>query len=400
MNAGSLCVKKMKKLSSCGVIVEYNPLHNGHCYHLQQARELSQSDVIVAVMSGQFVQRGEPAILDKTTRARLALEAGADLVVELPWFGAVQSADYFARESIRILQALHVDSLCFGSDGTEAFDYAQFALEEYRKKKELDQAYQWINQQYPSWNYPKKLQASYELVFPNKRLDLSKPNHILGLSYARYNNQYPNPMKIYSLKRHGAQHHDTGLRELASGTAIRNAVFSKDISSVQQSLPVFTYQAIQTSVLHSWDMYFELLKAQCLTKSNEELKNIYQMVDGLEYKIQKQTFLTHSMDEWVKALKSKRYSYVRLQRLGTYILTNTTTQEMEWALNHPYVRVLGFNAMGRKYLHQTEADLPVITNIRQQDARALQNEKKWDGLYLSATQDEAQFLKNYHPISI
>ena len=390
----------MKKLKSCGVIVEYNPLHNGHCYHLQQARQLSGADVIVAVMSGQFVQRGEPALLDKQIRTRLALQAGVDLVVELPWFGAVQSADYFARTSIQLLQALHVDAFCFGSDGSKSFDYMAFALKEREQKATLDTIYQRIRQQHPNWSYAKTLQESYEVLSPGEALDLAQPNHILGLSYARYNLDYAHPMTIYTVQRHGAQHNDCALQSFASGTAIRQALFAQEQTKIQSSLPSFTYEAVQSFPLHSWTSYFSLLKGQCLTKSPDELRQIYQMVDGLEYKIKKQTFLAHSMPEWVMALKSKRYSYARLQRLGTYLLTNTTADEMHWALGHPYLRILGFNAQGRAYLHQTEADLPVVTNIRQQNERALMNEQKWDGLYLSATQDEAQFMKTYHPISI
>ncbi|MEG0373136.1 MAG: nucleotidyltransferase family protein, partial [Enterococcus sp.] len=113
-------------LQSCGIVVEYNPFHNGHKYHAQKARELSGADVVVAVMSGNFLQRGEPAITDKWSRAEAALKNGVDLVVELPFAWAVQSADYFAKGSIKLLQALNCDALCFGTDNQATFDYADY----------------------------------------------------------------------------------------------------------------------------------------------------------------------------------------------------------------------------------------------------------------------------------
>ena len=113
-------------MRSCGIVVEYNPFHNGHRYHAEKARELSGADVVVAVMSGNFLQRGEPAIIDKWARTKTALQNGVDLVVELPFSWAVQSADYFARGSIKLLQALKCDALCFGTDSDSLFDYAEY----------------------------------------------------------------------------------------------------------------------------------------------------------------------------------------------------------------------------------------------------------------------------------
>ena len=115
-------------MKSCGVIVEYNPFHNGHRYHLEEARKESQADVIIAVMSGNFLQRGEPAIIDKWQRAEEALKNGADLVIELPFAYAVQSADYFARGGVSLLHHLGVDALCFGTDSSSELDYEKFGI--------------------------------------------------------------------------------------------------------------------------------------------------------------------------------------------------------------------------------------------------------------------------------
>lgn len=388
----------MKQLTSCGVIVEYNPLHNGHRYHLQSAREKSGADVLVAVMSGNFVQRGEPALLNKQVRTQLALQAGIDLVIELPWFGAVQAADYFAKTSITLLQALKVDSFCFGTDSDTDFDYQQFARLEKEKQSEIDRCFQQINREQPNWSYPVKLQAVYQQLFPDLQLDLAQPNHVLGLTYARWNERLSRPMKLYTVQRTGSQHNDQHLHQLASGTAIRQAVLNNQWEELASSVPAFTLNALQNEKRHTWDLYFPLLKARCLTMTIAELQAIYQMVDGLEYKIKEVSLTANSMDEWVNALKSKRYTYARLQRLGIYILLNVTRAEINSV--SPYLRVLGFNERGRAYLKQTTATLPVISNLRQQEQSALMAERKWDGLYLGATGDGALFAKDYHPISV
>lgn len=388
----------MKSLTSCGVIVEYNPLHNGHRYHLENAKQKSKADVMVAVMSGNFVQRGEPAILSKQVRTRLALEAGADLVVELPWYGAVQSADYFAKASIDILQALQVDSFCFGTDTTTAFDYQSFALLEQDRQAEMDAVYQEINHRQPNLSYPRKMDLVYQRVFPEVQQSLAKPNHILGLSYARYNVRYPRPMSVLTVQRNGSDHHDATLHRLASGTAIRQAVFQKRWADIPDSLPDFTLEALQTEYCHSWDDYFPLLKAKCLTMRISDLEQIYQMVDGLEWKIKAITPRAKSMAEWVGLLKSKRYSYARLQRLATYILMDVRKDDLSNI--EPYIRVLGMNQTGRDYLKQTSATLPVITNLKQQSDFALACEKKWDEVYLMATDETERFTKDYHPVLI
>lgn len=140
-------------MRSCGIVVEYNPFHNGHRYHAQKARELSNADVVVAVMSGNFLQRGEPAIIDKWARAKAALENGVDLVVELPFAWAVQSADYFAKGSIALLQALKCDALCFGTESENSFDYADYGSFFVKEKEAIDKLFHELP---IGWSYPEK----------------------------------------------------------------------------------------------------------------------------------------------------------------------------------------------------------------------------------------------------
>ena len=128
-------------MKACGIIVEYNPFHNGHRYHAQQARQQSGAEVVIAIMSGNFLQRGEPALLDKWARTEEALQNGVDLVIELPTAWSVQSADYFANGGIKLLQALQCESLCFGTDSTSAIDYAAFGQFVQENQSLIDQTF-------------------------------------------------------------------------------------------------------------------------------------------------------------------------------------------------------------------------------------------------------------------
>ena len=183
-------------MKACGIIVEYNPFHNGHRYHAQQARQQSGAEVVIAIMSGNFLQRGEPALLDKWARAEEALQNGVDLVIELPTAWSVQSADYFAKGGIKLLQALQCESLCFGTDSTSAIDYAAFGQFVQENQSLIDQTFHALTDKQLS--YPQKMTAVFRQVYPESRFDFSSPNHILGMSYAKENATYPTPMTLAS----------------------------------------------------------------------------------------------------------------------------------------------------------------------------------------------------------
>lgn len=351
-------------MKSCGIIVEYNPFHNGHQYHAQKARELSGADVVIAVMSGNFLQRGEPAIMDKWTRTTEALHHGVDLVIELPFAHAVQSADYFAKGGIKLLQAMQCDSICFGTDNQAEISYETFGDFVNTHQAEINQAYQKIKNN--GMSYPQQMTEVFRKLHPETSLDFSSPNHILGLSYAKENAKYQNPMIMYPLKREQAGYHDLEVyKDFASATAIRKAVFSGELTKIKLVLPEQVLMDLETKPKVAWESYWPWLKYKLISSTVEELQDIYQMKEGIEYRLKEAAKKAESFSVFMELAKTKRYTWTRLQRLATYILMNVSQQEIAAAWSNSYLHVLGFNEKGQNFLNEKKKtfELPVITKI-------------------------------------
>lgn len=343
------------------MIVEYNPFHNGHKYHADKTRELSNADVVIAVMSGNFLQRGEPAIVDKWLRAKEALQNGVDLVIELPIQWSLQSADYFARGGIALLQQLECESYCFGTDTSDAFDYQAFGEFVAQNQEKINQTFQGL--QNPAMTYAQKMTEVFRQLYPQLNLTASQPNHILALSYAQENAQFVKPMKSLALQRLGADYHSTAIKEtIASATAIRQAIIrGENISTVvptQTNIDLQTYQI-------SWENYWPLLKYQIISSTIEELQAIYQMVEGLEYRLKQFVYEVDTFVEFVEKVKTKRYTRTRIQRLLCYVLLNIQTQDIQVAWQKNMLHVLGFNERGQQYLKEkkSEFEFPLVSKI-------------------------------------
>ncbi|WP_161970476.1 nucleotidyltransferase [Enterococcus faecalis] len=372
----------MARVKACGIIVEYNPFHNGHRYHAQQARQQSGAEVVIAIMSGNFLQRGEPALLDKWARAEEALQNGVDLVIELPTAWSVQPADYFAKGGIKLLQALQCESLCFGTDSTSAIDYAAFGQFVQENQSLIDQTFHALTDKQLS--YPQKMTAVFRQVYPESRFDFSSPNHILGMSYAKENATYPTPMTLYPIARKQAGFHDATISgKVASATAIRQSVFQQEITQVLPTVPSITAQHLQTQAMISWENYWPFLKYKIVQSSLEELQAIYQMTEGLEYRLKDQIQAAGSFHELMERMKTKRYTWTRLQRLATYILLNMTKEEVETVWQDSYLHVLGFTPKGQAYLKETKAQiqLPVISKVSKENRAMLSLDIRANQLY-------------------
>ena len=236
-------------MKAVGLVTEYNPFHNGHLYHLQQSRRQSGADVSVAVMSGHFLQRGEPALLDKWLRARMALNSGVDLVVELPLPWACNSAPTFADGAIFSLQQCRVDTVCFGSESGSLEALSQ-ASEWLRDHSELiDQESRKLLRQGKTWPQSRSGVAKQSKVAPVIQEALQHPNNILGLEYLRALAELKDPMMPLTIKRIGAGYHEEAvINELASATGIRARVAKGD--SVNEFMPE-TVSSILSTALHS-----------------------------------------------------------------------------------------------------------------------------------------------------
>lgn len=358
-------------LKAVGVIVEYNPFHYGHVYHLQKAKEITGADVVIAAMSGNFLQRGEPALVSKWSRAEMALKGGVDLVFELPYAFAVQKADTFANGAVSLLSAAGCSSICFGSESgniDEFFDTFHFLNQNEEQYKTAIQAYLAQGN-----SYPKALALAFESLAPEKSVvDLTKPNNILGFQYVTAAIKQQVPLKMETIMRKNADYHEQQLSSshIASATSIRKTIFSatKDYTAIQSYVPDYTFSGLlhykeSYGAFHHWEMYWPYIKLLLLQTSADELKKVYEMEEGLENRFIALAIHSHTFQDFMTALKTKRYTWTRLQRALTHILTNTKKEELIMEIEKvPYLRLLGMTENGRNYLNRYKKDilLPIV----------------------------------------
>ncbi|WP_042456135.1 nucleotidyltransferase [Neobacillus dielmonensis] len=361
-------------MKAVGVIVEYNPFHNGHAYHLQASKQAANADIVIAVMSGNFLQRGEPALVSKWQRTRMALLNGADLVFELPYRFAVQKAETFACGAVSLIGAAGCDYLCFGSESGDlssfyrTIDYLNGHQEHFNRY--IKQA---IN---TGVSYPKAASlAFHQLADSDTYIDLSLPNNILGFHYIKAIREQNSQVKPLTIPRKNAGYHDIDFSSanIASATSIRKAIFENqyDSSRIKQYMPTATLQLLDEyyvnyGLLHHWETYWPYLQYRLVHSSQLELNEIYEAEEGLENRLKATALVSDSFQEFMQKIKTKRYTWTRLQRLCVHILTNTKKAEV-WGLSDTasYLRLLGMTPAGRDYLNKQKKhfDLPLVSKL-------------------------------------
>ncbi|EMC44812.1 nucleotidyltransferase [Streptococcus mutans] len=337
-----------------GIIAEFNPFHNGHKYLLDQAHGLK-----IVAMSGNFVQRGEPAIIDKWTRAQMALENGADLVVELPFLVAVQSADYFASGAVDILAKLGIDTLAFGTE--TALDYNGLSV---IYEKMAEQMSEFLTTLPEELSYPQKTQLMWE-KFASVQFTGDTPNHILALAYAK--SCAGRNIRLRPIQRRGADYHSTE-KTVAYASAISLRHHRQDPAFVAKSMP--NANLFQTSPQVTWENYFTLLQYQVLT--HPDLTQLFQVNEELAIRIKKAIRQVTSLDQLVETVATKRYTKARVRRILTYILIGSRETSLPQD-----VHILGFTAAGRKHLAKIKGKTQIISRIGSQP---------WDTLTQQADQ--------------
>lgn len=374
-------------MKACGIVAEYNPFHNGHAYQIKEARAQSGAEVIIAVMSGNFLQRGEPAILDKWTRAQMALSGGVDLIIELPVVWSTQPADYFAFGALQLLQALNIDYLSFGVEAGSAVDFLEAAEFLLKNKETLATEIE----KHPDMNmsYARKMEEVVYQLHPTFPIDLASPNVQLALSYQKAIIELGAEQKIALLpiQRKGAGYTEEKIDyhpTIASATAIRKATFRGESVAdylTKASTRFFT-ERLEEKV--SWESYFPYLKYQLVVKSKKELKEIYQMTEGLENRLKDNIHEANSFEQFMAKIKTKRYTRTRLQRLLIYVLLNIKTNDVEETLAaQSPIRLLGFNQKGRQYLNQQKNKLttPLISNVDREVKKRLKHDIRAGEIY-------------------
>ncbi|WP_079508329.1 nucleotidyltransferase [Mesobacillus jeotgali] len=361
-------------MKAVGVVVEYNPFHNGHLFHVQQAKKQSGADIAIAAMSGNFLQRGEPALVSKWARTKMALEAGVDIVFELPYRYATQHAEIFAEGAVSILSAARADILCFGSESgdLEAFKrtIAYLADNNDRFQENIRSFTAEGN------SYPKSIALAFQSLSPLESfIDISQPNNILGMHYIQAILRQDSPMEAHTITRKSAGYHDEYFASatIASATSIRKALFGAagDMDTIKQYVPETTYNHLisyksEYGGFHSWENYWPLLKYRLMQSSPEELKEFYEVEEGLENRLLAAAAASNTFQQFMEAIKTKRYTWTRLQRVCLHILTNTRKNQMATLKRTAeYLRLLGATKKGRAYLNHKKKDfsLPLVSRL-------------------------------------
>lgn len=372
-------------MKACGIIAEYNPFHKGHHYQIEKIRKQTDADVIVVAMSGNFVQRGEPAIENKWHRAKMALENGADLILELPTLSSTQATDWFAAGGVGILHAAKCQEIAFGVEDT-SIDY-QVALEEWNTLQTRIKEHV-TDDEMKSLTYANRLSLVAKENFgensPLYRL-MQQPNQQLGFAYVKEILTRNLPMKFLTIERKGNGHLDAEIQDeqFASGTALRKQLLKVDRNHQLYSQLLYLTEDSLDEYRNHWEQYWILLKYQLERSSVEELRMIYQMDEGIEYRFKKFLPQANSFDEFIQLLKNKRWTWARLQRLCIYVLLGITKEQVKQhfeTIHSPKeVTVLGFNEKGRLYLKTLrEEETEFITNYADS---SLETQKKFDNIY-------------------
>lgn len=361
-------------MKSVGVVVEYNPFHNGHLYHAKQSKSQSNADVVIAVMSGHFLQRGEPSLVDKWHRTKMALQNGIDIVIELPYVFSTGHASHFAQGAIMLLNAIGCETFTFGSEeGTiEPFLNTYYLIKEHEKE------YNSLIKQFVTTgiSYPQSLYMAYEQLRQNvskKTIDLSQPNNILGYHYIEAAKRFNLSIEPSTIQRIQAGYHDeiNVNSSIASATGIRKAIFEEQLlQNVKKYVPTETYSELknwknQYDRFIQWESLWPYLRFAILRNTPEQLSQFADVSEGIEHALIKAAKKSDSFVDFMNHIKSKRYTWTRLQRMLTHIYTGITKKQLHQYSEPTYIRLLGMTTTGQAYLSEKKKQftLPLISRV-------------------------------------
>ena len=354
----------MKKV---GIIAEYNPFHNGHLYHLEKVKELYPDSYYILILIGNITQRGEISIINKWDKTKIALEYGYDLVVELPYIYATQSANIYANGAITLLNHLNCDYLVFGSEtnNIDLFNNLVNITHDNKHYEELVKKY--VNEGY---NYPTSQSKALKEV---SNVLIDKPNDVLGLEYVRQIKNTNSKIIPISIKRTNNYHEEDITSTITSATSIRKNISNTNL--IKNAMPFNVINYIKDI---NYDKYFDILKYQIISSNN---LNEYLGVDeGLENKLKKEIFNSNNINELILKVKSKRYSYNRIQRMLLHIATKTKKEDNN--LNINYIRILGLSNNGKKILKEVKnIDIPIITKYKKEYDHLFKEDIKASQIY-------------------
>ena len=357
-----------------GIICEYNPFHNGHLYHLNEAKKVTNSDYSVAIISGNFAQRGEPSIVRKWAKTEMALKGGVDLVLELPVIYSISSAENFAYGATKILDSLDiVDYLAFGSecgDITILDDIVQVLIEEPKAYRTL-----LSHELSTGVSYPKAREKALLMYLANMRRFanvLSSPNNILGIEYLKALKKQNSIIQPVTIKRQESDHNNnmfTSSSRFASGSAIRSACLSTNIDNLQKYMPEDSFYLLEDCLkkgncVKDLSCFDKEILYTLRKMSTSEIANLPDVSEGLEYAIKNAANSCNSVVELLTLIDTKRYTKTRLQRIFLYAILGITKDDIQLSKKiTPYIRVLGFNENGKELISEATRRNPKLNLI-------------------------------------
>lgn len=375
-----------------GLVLELNPFHNGHEYFINEAKKQINPDITIAVISSSFAMRGEAMVMDKWEKAKICLQYGIDIVLELPFLGAVNSADYFCYNAIKILTDFNITDLAFGVELNNPFKLMQ--MKEITKNKEFDALVKKYIDEGNSYS-GSNLKALKEVTNdPEIIANFSLPNNTLGIGYLNALDALGKKVNVTFIKRIANNYYDEEITDskINSATSLRNLLVKGE--SIQNYIPYNNYQYHNPKTIN--DTMFTLLRYIFNTTPIDKLKNIYGMSEGIENRILSFINTANSYDELVELVKTKRYPKNRIRRLFLYTLLNID-KELENKY-HNYLRILSMNIKGKNYLKKLDKNIKekIITSFKNQDNYIVDIELRASKLYGLLINDINIYLKEFN----
>ncbi|MDY4997079.1 MAG: nucleotidyltransferase [Bacilli bacterium] len=359
-----------EKKQIIGIIGEYNPIHLGHIYQINKIKKTYPNSLIILITNTAFTERGDVSILNKWDKTKISLENNIDLVVELPFPYATQSADIFANGALKILNYLKINILVFGSESNEIDKLSNIAKTQLTNKKYQEKVKDYLK---TGINYPTALSKAIKDILG---YTISEPNDLLGISYIKeiIKNNYP--IIPITIKRIGSYYETETTTNIASASLIRKKI--QENQSISQYIPNNTEKYLYKNL--TLENYFPYLKYKIMS---EDDLSIYQTVDeGIENRLKKEILNTNSWQELIEKVKTKRYTYNKINRMLVHILTSFTKEESK-KIKIDYIKILGFNTSGRNYLNQLkkEIKIPIITSYQKNFSQTLDLEHRASSIY-------------------
>ena len=353
-----------------GIIAEYNPFHLGHLYQINKIKEMYKDSIIIAIVSSSFTQRGDVSILNKWDKARIALDNGIDLVIELPYFYAGQSSDIFAKGAVTILNYLGIDTLVFGIESDDINNLKLMADIQLNDKNYNNIVKEYLSNGY---NYPTALSKAIKDIL---NLDIYLPNDLLALSYIKQVKLINNNINVIGIKRTNDYHGKEITSNIVNASLIREQF--KNNLDISNYIPSYDTNKLYNVSVND---FYPLLKYQILNNINN-LDKFLTVDEGIDNRIKKYIKNSNNWNELVNNIKTKRYTYNKINRMLMHILFNLTKEESK-DIVIDYVRVLGFNSKGRSYLNKIKKnkDINIVTNYKDGISKLFDLENRVNNIY-------------------